>query len=376
MPNQTVTEFPIPAANNSPFSIALGPDGNVWFTEVGMSGAGSGIGRITPGGTITEFNGPGSPGGITAGPDGALWFTEIAGDKIGRMTTAGVVTDEIPITAGSATHEITTGPDGVLWFAEAGKNQIGRIDPTTHVLTEFSAGITAGSAPFDIVSGPDGALWFTEIHGDRIGRITTGGVVTEFAVNKHPSYITVGPDGALWFSESDVEKNDNVNKIGRITTAGVFTEFTPPTAGSKPQGITVGPDGAIWFAEAAGNKIGRLTADGTFNEFPTSSSTPFGIVTGADGHLWFTEFSGNQIGEIAVPPTPPPPAGTTADMVLRRADGIYEIYNVGNNAILASYQLGRVGAEWQFVTLGGFFGSDTADMLLRNSTTGGSYGLG
>src|SRR5262249_17643616 len=93
------------------------------------NGSGSGIGRITPGGTITEFTGPGSPGGITARPDGALWFTEIAGDKIGRMTTAGVVTDEIPITAGS--DEITTGPDGALWFAEAGKDQIGRIDPTT-----------------------------------------------------------------------------------------------------------------------------------------------------------------------------------------------------------------------------------------------------
>src|SRR5262249_53545034 len=150
-------------------------------TEVGINGNGSGIGRITPDGTITEFTGAGqpgvtpglgSPGGITAGPDGALWFTEIAGNKIGRMTTAGVVTDEIPIAAGSATHEITTGPDGALWFAEAAKDQIGRIDPTTHALTEFSTGITARSAPFHIVSGPDGALWFTEIHGDRIGRIT------------------------------------------------------------------------------------------------------------------------------------------------------------------------------------------------------------
>ena len=114
MPNQTVTEFSIPQTNNSPFSITLGPDGNIWFTEVGISGSGSGIGRITSGGTITEFTGPGSPGGITAGPDGALWFTEIAGDKIGRMTTDAVVTNEIPIVADAATHEITTGPDGAL----------------------------------------------------------------------------------------------------------------------------------------------------------------------------------------------------------------------------------------------------------------------
>jgi hypothetical protein len=71
------------------------------------------------------------------------------------------------------------------------------------------------------------------------------------------------------------------------------------------------------------------------------------------------------------PILPPAPAGTIAGMILRHgADGLYEIYDIGNNAILAGYLLGQVGTEWAFVTLGGFSGSDTSDMLLRNSTTG------
>jgi streptogramin lyase len=37
-----------------------------------------------------------SPTSITVGPDGALWFTEQTGNKIGRITTAGVIT-EYPI---------------------------------------------------------------------------------------------------------------------------------------------------------------------------------------------------------------------------------------------------------------------------------------
>ena len=68
-------------------------------------------------------------------------------------------------------------------------------------------------------------------------------------------------------------------------------------------------------------------------------------------------------------PNPSPPAGTTADMILRHgADGKYEIYNIGNNSLLGAYQLGQVGTDWAFVTLGRFNGSDTTDMLLRNST--------
>jgi hypothetical protein len=80
---------------------------------------------------------------------------------------------------------------------------------------------------------------------------------------------------------------------------------------------------------------------------------------------------------LTITPNPAAPAGTTADMILRGSNtssavaGQYEIYDIGNNAILPGYSLGQVGTDWAFVTLGGFFGTDTTDMLLRSSTTGG-----
>ena len=51
-------------------------------------------------------------------------------------------------------------------------------------------------------------------------------------------------------------------------------------------------------------------------------------------------------------------------------NGQYEIYDLGSNSVLAAYQLGQVGTEWQVAGLGGFDGADTSDMILRNSNTG------
>jgi virginiamycin B lyase len=77
-----------------PNSIAAGPDGNVWFTNhttrsLPNIGTPPAIGRITPGGEITEYRAgmlyASSPDGIVAGPDGALWFTDRELKAIGRL---------------------------------------------------------------------------------------------------------------------------------------------------------------------------------------------------------------------------------------------------------------------------------------------------
>src|SRR6266542_683651 len=130
-----------------------------------LAGVGSGH-------TITEFSAGISPGagplGITAGPDGNLWFTENYGNRIGRITPLGVVTE---FSGGLESFDITAGPDGNLWFTESGGDRIGKITPLG-VVTEFGAGITPGAGPYGITAGPDGNLWFTESGGDRIGKIT------------------------------------------------------------------------------------------------------------------------------------------------------------------------------------------------------------
>jgi virginiamycin B lyase len=66
-----IKEYPIPTPLSRPWGIAVGPDGNLWFTET----LGNKIGRISRRGSIIEYALP-TPGayplGITAGPDGNL----------------------------------------------------------------------------------------------------------------------------------------------------------------------------------------------------------------------------------------------------------------------------------------------------------------
>jgi autotransporter-associated beta strand protein len=278
-PAGVVTEFSPGIAASELFSITAGPDGNLWFTQPGL------VSRITTAGIVTGFGASGSTR-ITAGPDGNLWFTENLGNRIGRITPGGTVTE---FSAGLAANGyplgITAGPDGNLWFAEYFASRIGRITPAG-VITEFSAGISADDHPYGITTGSDGNLWFTDFAGNRIGRITPAGVVTEFSLpaNAAPQEISAGSDGNLWFTES--------NSIGRITPAGVVTQFS---ANGGAYDIIAGPDGNLW--STMGNSIGRITPAGVITDF-SAEGTALSIAAGPDGNLWFTDVGSKSIGRI------------------------------------------------------------------------------
>ena len=120
-----------------------------------------------------------------------------------------------------------------------------------------------------------------------------------------------------------------------------------------------------------------VNGNGTYTT-PTGFTVPTGAVGGT--YVWHVLYNGDannnaataNLENVTVGVNPFPPPGTTADMILRHgADGRYEIYDIGNNSVLAAHPLGQVGTDWKFVGLGGFFGSDTTDMILRNSNTGG-----
>jgi virginiamycin B lyase len=173
-------------------AVTTGPDGALWFTaghfvDFLNQSALDKIRRITTSGTETLFPlptpdavGQGGLPGIVAGPDGALWFTDIGNNKIGRITTAGAIT-EFPVPTANAlvsSAAPVAGPDGAIWFVE--RSKIGRIT-TSGAVTEFA--LPANQSPSSIAAGPDGALWYTDSGTNSLGRINTAGnVSTETAI--------------------------------------------------------------------------------------------------------------------------------------------------------------------------------------------------
>ena len=131
--------------------------------------------------TITTTSGGYGYAGLdTVGPDGNIWATDVQ-TSIYQVTTSGVVTAFPTTTASSQPYSITAGPDGALWFTEK-IGKIGRITTAGTITNEFLIP-NSGAAPGRIVAGPDGNLWFTDNNNALIWQMTPAGVFTSYPVS-------------------------------------------------------------------------------------------------------------------------------------------------------------------------------------------------
>jgi len=281
-PRGDITEFGLPTSS-PPGAIVAGPDGNFWFVEQSAQA----LGRITPQGAVTEFRLPAGstvPKGLAVGADGNLWYTRGAVEggpaggqgsgAIGRMTPSGTAS-EFPLAAVAnlnpavGPRAIVAGPDGALWFV---------------------LGLGEGAAV---------------LNGSAIARITTDGQIRAvYAPDGLVTVdaIALGPDHNLWFTEFGFGTNaaggdgkpptDETGSIGHLTPSGDVTHFS--LASTESRAIATGPDGNLWFAATSG-KIGRITPSGQITLLPLRDATAAvsAVTAGPDGGVWFTQFYGD-----------------------------------------------------------------------------------
>jgi len=295
----SITNYSL-AYGSSPYAITEGPDGNLWFTEQ----SGNKIGRITASGTITEYSlvySNSAPADIVSGPDDSLWFTMNRIGYVGKITTDGTLT-QYPLPSGASPLGITAGPDGDLWIADNSSNKVYRMkdtgSSTTYNLTNSDA------RPAFITADPvHNEVWVgtrkSDAAGGWISKFSVDGTETDYSLPtgtvSGTSGLTQGPDGNIYF----IWSNSTHDYLGKITDSGTFTATYDFGSSHNLQYIRSGLDGYLWASEYAAGKVARInTALSSVTEYGTSLSSPIGIASGSDGNMWFTQYGGNTISKI------------------------------------------------------------------------------
>jgi len=200
-----VTSFNVPGIPNydnatSAYDLAVGPDGNIWFTTgedaIGELNVRAQEVFLFPTNSTNSYS---STNAITAGPDGNVWFTDTGTDAIGKVNTTqaigllGQIT-EYPIPeqyayntdSGNGIDGITTGAGGYLWFTVGTEKgfRIAWLNPSNDSFTFPAQGVDNGvslSSTLAMIEDADGNLWFPASSSTIVQTVVTGPTITDVA---------------------------------------------------------------------------------------------------------------------------------------------------------------------------------------------------
>jgi virginiamycin B lyase len=306
-----ITEYPAPTAiTNLNSRLVLGPDGNLWFTELGAIGvfdrnSGTVIKNVpippppsSPPGSVRE------PLGIAVGPDGNIWYTDqVLDSNLSPLNSYGVGTvntntqqliSEIPVASSSNPYGIAPGADGNVWFSVTSPGTAGgtidAISPSTRTVVAtltIPTNVVSMPDPQGVTRAPDGNIWFAD-GGGAIGVVNDLQLV---ATAQPPPDVSVNsPFGVVVQVEYSSLAVDTAYS-GNVTLA----------LGNNPGGASTVLSGTLTVPVVAGvanfsglkinNAAGGYTLNATSSATvpPTALTTSaFNIVNGPATHLVVT----------------------------------------------------------------------------------------
>jgi virginiamycin B lyase len=147
--------------------LADGPDGKVWYT----TSSGPHIGKMTTSGVPTNYNVGASGGfGLSAGADGRMWFADANNGRIGAINTDGSGLTYYSAGLTGQPFNIVKAPDGNLYFVTGPGNAVGRIT-TAGVITECHIKAPQPFVPLGITIGSDKKVWFLDNQHSQVGTL-------------------------------------------------------------------------------------------------------------------------------------------------------------------------------------------------------------
>ncbi len=267
-PDGVITEYPLPSLPGNALAgyvDIIGPGGDIWFPAFGY------VGRITTAGSFSMYQLPAAAEalqGIAVGSDGNVWVTDSGRSSIHRVTPTGTVTEfQVPKGGGIQVWGITRGPDRRLWFVTTNFGPSAAIFGNITTSGKFTIYTPATNMDLRaIVTGPDGNLYASDFAGNGIVRITTSGVTTEYSTSAsgvyEPDALTVGPDKQIWMTTYGGQLAEFNIKTNAVSAPIAM----PSPGGANPLGynsVTVGPDNDVWFT--SGNE-GHAQYVGVYEE--------------------------------------------------------------------------------------------------------------
>jgi streptogramin lyase len=216
--------FPLKGVRGEVFPLAVGRDGNVWF-----SGPKNRLGRISPRGRVSFVHVPhaGEITDATQGSDGAIWavvplntgsgdFPFDKGKALVERITPNGRTTQLPI---RSADEVAVGPNGDLWFDGWGALQhlsphgkltqvpIGKdlIAASISTLPDGKIGFFVGP-----VDNEDPTGWMTTDFGtsSQSGRVTWHTADVPNDGNQILGFAVAAPDGRILFDTGDILTNN------------------------------------------------------------------------------------------------------------------------------------------------------------------------
>lgn len=303
-----VSVFPVPTSNAGLGRIVTAPDGNMWFVEENSNK----IGRITPGGQISEF-GLGEQTtedsrvlDVDVAPDGKVWVVYDSGWHAARIDPAAGTGDRFALGDFPYGGAVRVGPDGAAWitmnFDESGVIRIVPGQP-------FSW--TDNSPECDDVLGEanDGTMWCQGGEASaqdtivRLGPDANSGTTYPLPSDAtYPNALTGGPVGSIWFTRSSDGSwltSPRNGSIGYLDAATGATQIWSTGSRTAPQDLVRGPDNQMWFTNAGLSPgIGHISANGVGAITSVGNYEPTSLTFGPDGAIWFTDAKNNSIVRV------------------------------------------------------------------------------
>src|SRR5579872_991501 len=321
------------------------------------------FGTGQPGDTDGRIN---NPYGLTIGPDGALYFCEVGNHRVSRLdlktrvrTTVpgnghkGYSGDGGPATEASLNepYEVRFDRAGNMFFVERLNHIVRRVDRETRIITTVAGTGKAGFSgdggpaakarlrqPHSIAFAPDGALLICDIGNNRVRRVdlAAGTIATWAGTGERgsipdgaplagtplngPRALAIDPQRNIYVALREgnaIYRVDAVDgRIRRIVGTGEqgYAGDGGPALAAKlsgPKGIAYAPDNSLYLADTESHTIRRIdlatgiiqTVAGTGERgdgpdgdpLACKLSRPHGVFAGPDGTVYIADTESHRI---------------------------------------------------------------------------------